>query len=118
MPPLSGTAVDPPGAMDAQTSSPASRVELSPEHLFQTRTVDEIATFSRSLTVDIDRKREDLRTMVGERYRDLMEAAETITKMRESADGVIGERERKLTQSFFTIMSFRHPRGGDVSRPP
>ncbi len=63
--------------------------EADPERLFETRNVDEIAAFSRSLEQDIDRKKEELRTMVGERYRDLMEAAETITRMREGAKNVI-----------------------------
>lgn len=46
---------------------------------------------------DIDRKREELRTMVGERYRDLMEAAETIMRMRESADAVIRDAAGRQT---------------------
>lgn len=60
-----------------------------PEYLFESRTVDEIAEFSRSLSRDIDRKREELRTMVGERYRDLMEAADTIARMKQGAQDVI-----------------------------
>ena len=32
--------------------------------------------------IDIERKREDLRQMVGERYRDLIEAADTISAMK------------------------------------
>ena len=81
--------------MEPPSHAKDSKLSLDPEQLFETKSIDEIATFSRSLTVDIDRKREELRTMVGERYRDLMEAAETITKMRESSDSVIGKEERK-----------------------
>ena len=38
---------------------------------------------------EVDRKREELRVMVGERYRDLIEAADTIHKMRECTSSVI-----------------------------
>ena len=38
---------------------------------------------------EVDRKREELRVMVGERYRDLIEAADTIHKMRECSSSVI-----------------------------
>ncbi len=62
---------------------------VDPDELFETKTVDEIAELSRSLARDVDRKREELRTMVGERYRDLMEAADTIARMREGAEAVI-----------------------------
>ena len=50
--------------------------------LFNNHTIDEIEKLSQGLKHDIDQKREELRTMVGERYRDLMEAADTITQMK------------------------------------
>ena len=52
------------------------------ETLFTNHTIDEIEKLSQGLKHDIDQKREELRTMVGERYRDLMEAADTITQMK------------------------------------
>ena len=52
------------------------------EVLFANQTIDEIEKLSQGLKHDIDQKREELRTMVGERYRDLMEAADTITQMK------------------------------------
>jgi hypothetical protein len=52
------------------------------EALFANHTIDEIEKLSQGLKHDIDQKREELRTMVGERYRDLMEAADTITQMK------------------------------------
>ncbi|XP_060590176.1 conserved oligomeric Golgi complex subunit 1-like [Ruditapes philippinarum] len=50
---------------------------------------------------DIERKKEDLRTMVGERYRDLIEAADTIAEMKNSAEKVmstIGRIETLCTE--------------------
>ena len=50
--------------------------------LFAGRSIEEIGAIERKLRSDIERKREDLRQMVGERYRDLIEAADTITTMK------------------------------------
>lgn len=62
--------------------------DLDPDKVFETYTVDEIKSLTRQLDQEMDRKREELRTMVGERYRDLMDAAETITRMRDSSSQV------------------------------
>ena len=52
------------------------------DSLFTTHTIDEIEKLSQGLKHDIDQKREELRTMVGESYRDLMDAADTIAQMK------------------------------------
>ena len=57
-------------------------LDMDLETLFTNNTIDEIEKLSQGLKHDIDQKREELRTMVGERYRDLMEAADTITQMK------------------------------------
>ena len=54
----------------------------NPNDLFTGKTVEEIALIEQKLRNDIERKKEDLRQMVGERYRDLIEAADTITMMK------------------------------------
>ena len=59
------------------------------EALFQTRNISYIKKFNSDLERDIDKKREELRTTVGERYRDLMEAAETITHMKTTSFEVV-----------------------------
>ena len=59
------------------------------ESLFQTQNISDIKKFNNALERDIDRKREELRTTVGERYRDLMEAAETITHMKTTSSEVV-----------------------------
>ncbi|XP_033750084.1 conserved oligomeric Golgi complex subunit 1-like [Pecten maximus] len=57
--------------------------------LFEKFTIDEIRGIEKKTRTDIERKKEDLRTMVGERYRDLIEAADTITEMKNSAQNVM-----------------------------
>ena len=52
------------------------------ESLFTTHTINEIENLSQGLKHDIDQKRDELRTMVGESYRDLMDAADTIAQMK------------------------------------
>ena len=53
--------------------------EMDTTNMFETYTVGEIREIEKKTRQDIERKKEDLRQMVGERYRDLIEAADTIT---------------------------------------
>ncbi|XP_013380864.1 conserved oligomeric Golgi complex subunit 1 [Lingula anatina] len=62
--------------------------EMDTNVLFEKFTVDEIRQIERKIRSDIERKKEDLRQMVGERYRDLIEAADTISEMKKSAENV------------------------------
>ena len=47
----------------------------SPDNLFTGRSIEEIGAIEKKLRGDIERKREELRQMVGERYRDLIEGS-------------------------------------------
>ncbi|XP_061471666.1 conserved oligomeric Golgi complex subunit 1 isoform X2 [Rhineura floridana] len=67
------------------------------EALFEAHTAVELRAVERQLRADIEGKREELRQMVGERYRDLIEAADTIAEMRLSADHLL-EAVRGLQQ--------------------
>ncbi|NXG13859.1 COG1 protein, partial [Grallaria varia] len=58
--------------------------------LFETHTAAELRAVERRLRAGIEQKREELRQMVGERYRDLIEAADTIAEMRRSAERLLG----------------------------
>ncbi|NXN28194.1 COG1 protein, partial [Nycticryphes semicollaris] len=58
--------------------------------LFEAHTAAELRAVERRLRAGIEQKREELRQMVGERYRDLIEAADTIAEMRLSADRLLG----------------------------
>ncbi|KAL3866853.1 hypothetical protein ACJMK2_044112 [Sinanodonta woodiana] len=57
--------------------------------MFEKFTVDEIRKIEKRTRAEIERKKEDLRTMVGERYRDLIEAADTISEMKKSSQNVM-----------------------------
>ncbi|XP_057303058.1 conserved oligomeric Golgi complex subunit 1-like [Hydractinia symbiolongicarpus] len=50
-------------------------------NLFQTCGIDDIKIVERKIRSEIEKKKEDLRVMVGERYRDLINAADTIQDM-------------------------------------
>lgn len=52
------------------------------DSLFRTHSIDEIKDAERNLRGEIEKKKEDLRVMVGERYRDLINAADTINQMK------------------------------------
>ncbi|NXC47712.1 COG1 protein, partial [Penelope pileata] len=58
--------------------------------LFEAHTAAELREAERRLRAGIEQKREELRQMVGERYRDLIEAADTIVEMRLSAERLLG----------------------------
>ncbi|KAH1182755.1 hypothetical protein KIL84_004247 [Mauremys mutica] len=58
--------------------------------LFEAHTTAELREVERRLRAGIEQKREELRQMVGERYRDLIEAADTIAEMRLSAEHLLG----------------------------
>ncbi|KAJ3417294.1 Golgi transport complex subunit 1 [Chytridiales sp. JEL 0842] len=58
--------------------------------LFQKHTVVELRTLQKKMKADVETKKQDLRLMVGERYRDLLEAADSVRKMKESASAIQG----------------------------
>eukprot|EP00076_Gallus_gallus_P001325 NP_001025878.2 conserved oligomeric Golgi complex subunit 1 [Gallus gallus] len=60
------------------------------EAILETHTAAELREAERRLRAGIEQKREELRQMVGERYRDLIEAADTIAEMRLSAERLLG----------------------------
>ncbi|XP_053423970.1 conserved oligomeric Golgi complex subunit 1 isoform X2 [Nycticebus coucang] len=77
--------------MAATATSPAlKRLDLrDPAALFQTHGAEEIRGLERQVRAEIEHKKEELRQMVGERYRDLIEAADTIGQMRCCAEGLV-----------------------------
>ncbi|XP_048738272.2 conserved oligomeric Golgi complex subunit 1-like isoform X1 [Ostrea edulis] len=78
--------------MDKQKLASAKSLpvhEMDTNILFEKFTVEEIREIEKKTRADIERKKEDLRIMVGERYRDLIEAADTITEMKNSAQNVM-----------------------------
>ncbi|KAG0693651.1 Conserved oligomeric Golgi complex subunit 1 [Chionoecetes opilio] len=58
--------------------------------LLEQHSVAQVQEILKKTRADIECKKEDLRVMVGERYRDLIEAADTIAEMQNSAKAICG----------------------------
>ncbi|KAJ3156265.1 Golgi transport complex subunit 1 [Geranomyces michiganensis] len=63
-------------------------VNEDPDAVFEKYPVVEVRALLARTTVDIERKKQDLRVMVGERYRDLIDAADAIKTMSVAASEV------------------------------
>jgi hypothetical protein len=76
----------------------------SEEHsdsLFEKHTIAEIRQLEQTTRKDVGEKREELRQMVGERYRDLISAADTIVEIKNTANTVsciVGRLKEDLLQ--------------------
>ncbi|XP_055048662.2 conserved oligomeric Golgi complex subunit 1 isoform X2 [Misgurnus anguillicaudatus] len=72
---------------------PAQSLRVSeikdPTVLFDRYSTDEIRAIERKVRGEIEQKKEELRQMVGERYRDLIDAADTIGEMRQCSESVV-----------------------------
>ncbi|KAG9264007.1 conserved oligomeric Golgi complex subunit 1 isoform X1 [Astyanax mexicanus] len=60
-----------------------------PNALFERYSTEEIRAIERKVRGEIEQKKEELRQMVGERYRDLIDAADTIGEMRQCSESVV-----------------------------
>lgn len=72
-------------------------LDIDPDKLFEEKSIVEIEGTQKNIQDEIERKKEELRTMVGERYRDLIEAADTISDMQHTAAGVINRIQNMET---------------------
>ncbi|THH33419.1 hypothetical protein EUX98_g755 [Antrodiella citrinella] len=61
---------------------------LDPDELFAKHTVAEVRAIQQRLRVDADAKQQELRLMVGERYRDLLQASTSIIEIAQSSVNV------------------------------
>ncbi|KAG9343720.1 hypothetical protein JZ751_013098 [Albula glossodonta] len=81
------------GAEAAMAVVPAQSLRVSeirdPATLFERYNTEEIRAIERKVRGEIEQKKEELRQMVGERYRDLIEAADTIGEMRQCSESVV-----------------------------
>uniref|UniRef100_A0A1A9WJS7 Conserved oligomeric Golgi complex subunit 1 n=1 Tax=Glossina brevipalpis TaxID=37001 RepID=A0A1A9WJS7_9MUSC len=66
---------------------------LNVDTLFEEHSVTEVDMVHKRIEEVIENKKEELRTHVGERYRDLLKAADTITAMKESSKELISQVE-------------------------
>ncbi|XP_017889785.1 conserved oligomeric Golgi complex subunit 1 isoform X2 [Ceratina calcarata] len=64
-------------------------LDLDINKLFEEHTIKEIEAIQKKIQHESDRKKIELRTLVGERYRDLILAADTIGKMKITSERVI-----------------------------
>ncbi|EJD03576.1 uncharacterized protein FOMMEDRAFT_145857 [Fomitiporia mediterranea MF3/22] len=64
-------------------------LSLDPDELFEKHTVHEVKSILHRLRSDVDAKQEELRMMVGERYRDLLQASTSIIAMSHSSKRVL-----------------------------
>ncbi|KAF9582250.1 Golgi transport complex subunit 1, partial [Lunasporangiospora selenospora] len=62
--------------------------KVDADDLFMRLSVPELNVYERRTRADIESKKQELRTMVGERYRDLIGAADSIVRMKETAFAV------------------------------
>ena len=62
--------------------------EREADALFRQHNVYEIQQHARVLRTDVDKRRQELRAMVGERYRELIQAADSIVAMRAESEKV------------------------------
>ncbi|XP_060147050.1 conserved oligomeric Golgi complex subunit 1 isoform X2 [Globicephala melas] len=101
--------------MAAAAASPAlKRLDLrDPAALFESHGAEEIRGLERQVRAEIEHKKEELRQMVGERYRDLIEAADTIGQMRRCAEGLVGAV--KATDQYCSRL---RQAGSAAPRPP
>lgn len=60
-----------------------------PAVLFELYDTEQIRGIERKVRGEIEQKKEELRQMVGERYRELIDAADTITEMRQCSESVV-----------------------------
>ncbi|XP_035727978.1 conserved oligomeric Golgi complex subunit 1-like isoform X2 [Vespa mandarinia] len=76
-------------------------LDLDINKLFEQHTIKEIEEIQKKIQLESDRKKIELRTLVGERYRDLILAADTIGKMKITAERIssrIAETEEKFQE--------------------
>ncbi|XP_055903884.1 conserved oligomeric Golgi complex subunit 1 isoform X2 [Eupeodes corollae] len=73
--------------------SSANLANLNVDALFEQHSIAEIDIVQKKIQTEVEKKREELRTMVGERYRDLLKAADTIATMRESSSELCNQIE-------------------------
>lgn len=68
-------------------------VNLDVNKLFEERSVDEIIEIEKLLDAEIDKKRNDLRSMVGDRYKDILAASDAIKSMKTISEQIVVDIE-------------------------
>ncbi|THH13587.1 hypothetical protein EW146_g6653 [Bondarzewia mesenterica] len=76
-------------SLSAQPQQSATTNGIDPDELFTKYTVAEVKNVQLRLGADADAKQEELRLMVGERYRDLLQASTSIISIAQSSKRVL-----------------------------
>ncbi|EIN13973.1 hypothetical protein PUNSTDRAFT_58257 [Punctularia strigosozonata HHB-11173 SS5] len=101
---------------DVDHSEPA----VTPDELFVRHTVAEVRTIQEKLKADANAKQSELRLMVGERYRDLLQASASIIAIAESSRRVqrslVEMKEVVSNPNILRQASLNLPAGGDDVR--
>ncbi|XP_054746966.1 conserved oligomeric Golgi complex subunit 1 isoform X1 [Anastrepha obliqua] len=98
----------------------ANLLNLDVNTLFEQHSVPEIDIVHKKIQSVVENKREELRLMVGERYRDLLQAADTIVAMKDSSAKLIEQVEsitkncRKLNEQ--QLLGFKTSAPEDLMR--
>ncbi|XP_019759424.2 conserved oligomeric Golgi complex subunit 1 isoform X1 [Dendroctonus ponderosae] len=71
--------------------------------LFEERSVDEIVEIEKLLDGEIERKRNDLRSMVGDRYKDILAASDAIKSMKTISEDIVSSIE-EITKTCEMLM--------------
>ncbi|KAF9654215.1 hypothetical protein BDM02DRAFT_3182042 [Thelephora ganbajun] len=71
------------------SSEEAAKVDNEADELFTRNSVVQVKEIQRRLRNDVDAKQEELRLMVGERYRDLLQASTSIISIHKSSENVL-----------------------------
>ncbi|OSD03253.1 hypothetical protein PYCCODRAFT_1409591 [Trametes coccinea BRFM310] len=88
---------------------PVDLNNMDPDELFTKHTVSEIKLVQSRLRAEADAKQEELRLMVGERYRDLLEASTSILNLAKSSKHVL-EALEEMRDTVNSITPSRAPR--------
>ncbi|KAG5735666.1 Conserved oligomeric Golgi complex subunit 1, partial [Termitomyces sp. T112] len=102
---LAGRTVSMSVSKASPTPDGALSTDAEPDELFVKHTISEVKLMQQRLRTDADAKQEELRLMVGERYRDLLQASTSIIAIATSAQRV----KQALDETKETILLQEEP---------
>ncbi|KAM5533953.1 hypothetical protein V8D89_012378 [Ganoderma adspersum] len=87
----------------------ANANDIDPDSLFTKHSISEVRMIQQRLRADADAKQEELRLMVGERYRDLLQASASILALDKSSQHVLDALE-EMRDTVKAIIPARAPK--------
>ncbi|CAH1163940.1 unnamed protein product [Phaedon cochleariae] len=88
-------------------------LELDIDKAFEERSIDEIIEIEKLLDAEIERKRNELRSMVGDRYKDVLAASDAIKSMKTISQLIVNSIEKVMS----TCEEFINPVSTDIHTP-